>query len=95
MRTLTVDLGTRSYPIHIGKNLLSNSKLFTPKIASSEVVIITNKTVAPLYLESLLQALDTKNIHESNNGGLFLKLWYSLSRPHQNKSHLQLITSKI
>ena len=57
MRTLQVDLGERSYPIHIGADLLSKAELFAPHIAGKQVAIVTNKTVAPLYLERLTQTL--------------------------------------
>ncbi|MDV3440277.1 3-dehydroquinate synthase [Metapseudomonas otitidis] len=57
MRTLQVDLGERSYPIHIGADLLSKAELFVPHIAGKQVAIVTNETVAPLYLERLTQTL--------------------------------------
>ncbi|WP_346841201.1 3-dehydroquinate synthase [Metapseudomonas otitidis] len=57
MRTLQVDLGERSYPIHIGADLLSKVELFVPHIAGKQVAIVTNETVAPLYLERLTQTL--------------------------------------
>jgi len=46
---LTVELGDRSYPILIGRGLLG-SKHLTPW-AGRQVMIVTNETVAPLYLE--------------------------------------------
>lgn len=57
MRTLTVDLAERSYPIHIGAGLLHNSDLFRPHLNSRKVAIVSNTVVAPLYLDSLRQAL--------------------------------------
>ncbi len=62
MKTLTVDLGDRSYPIYIGQNLLSNATLLQSHIVGSEVLVVSNETVAPLYLERVLQSLDGKNI---------------------------------
>ncbi|MCG8610321.1 MAG: 3-dehydroquinate synthase [Pseudomonadales bacterium] len=56
MRTLQVDLGDRSYPIHIGSGILHDAKLFIPHI-QGEVMIVTNETVAPLYLETLKATL--------------------------------------
>ena len=50
MRTLTVDLGSRSYPIHIGAGLLNNLELFYPHIKGNSTVVVSNETVAPLYL---------------------------------------------
>jgi 3-dehydroquinate synthase len=60
MKTLTVDLGDRSYPIFIGSNLLNFSELWFPWLQSSQVMVVTNETVAPLYLERVTQALSGK-----------------------------------
>ncbi len=57
MRTLTVDLAERSYPIYIGTDLLRQTQLFTPHIAGRKVAIVSNVTVAPLYLQQLREAL--------------------------------------
>lgn len=57
MKTLNVDLAERSYPIHIGTELLTQTALLTPHIAGSRVAIVTNDTVAPLYLDQLMQTL--------------------------------------
>lgn len=62
MKTLQVDLGDRSYPIHIGADLLGNPDLLLPGIAGSEVLVVTNETVAPLYLDKLLAALPGKRV---------------------------------
>lgn len=51
MKQLTVELGERSYPIFIGQGLLGKSDLVAPYVAGSQVMIVTNETVAPLYLE--------------------------------------------
>ncbi len=63
MRTLNVDLGARSYPVHIGSDLLGNVDLYAPYIKGRQVMIITNETVAPLYLSRLKTALDGFEIH--------------------------------
>ena len=57
MRTLHVDLGERSYPIFIGGGLLDRAECFTPYIAGRQVAVVTNETVAPLYLQRLLDTL--------------------------------------
>lgn len=57
MQTLNVDLGTRSYPIHIGAGLLKNADLITPHIKGRQVMIVSNTTVAPLYLAQLKATL--------------------------------------
>ncbi len=51
---ITIDLGERSYPVLIGDKLLENAKAhLDPYISGSQVCIITNDVVAPLYLSSL------------------------------------------
>jgi len=51
MKILTVDLGDRSYPIFIGQDLLAQKNLVTPYIKAKQVMIVTNETIAPLYLD--------------------------------------------
>lgn len=57
MQTLKVELGSRSYPIHIGQSLLANVDLILPHLKRKSVAIISNTTVAPLYLEKLAEPL--------------------------------------
>ncbi len=57
MKTLTVNLKERSYPIYIGQDLLDQLELLTPFIQSQQVLIVSNDTVAPLYLEKILDGL--------------------------------------
>jgi shikimate kinase/3-dehydroquinate synthase len=54
---LSVDLGVRSYPITIGQDLLADASRFVPYVAGQKVVIVTNTTVGPLYLDRLSGAL--------------------------------------
>lgn len=56
-RTLTVSLGDRSYPIHIGAGLLQHANALTPYLAGQQVMVVTNDTIAPLYLEALCATL--------------------------------------
>jgi 3-dehydroquinate synthase len=55
--TLNVDLGERSYPIAIGPGLLSDPALLARHIQGRQVAIVTNTTVAPLYLERVAAPL--------------------------------------
>lgn len=57
MRTLNVDLGSRSYPIHIGSGLLRDPGLIVQALPQKRVALVTDKTVAPLYLDTLAQGL--------------------------------------
>ena len=59
---LNVDLGDRSYPIFIGKHLLDNHSLITDHILGSSAVIVSNTTVAPLYLHKVEASLKSINI---------------------------------
>jgi len=51
MKTLHVELGERRYPIHIGPGLLGQPELLRPHIPGRQVLVVSNTTVAPLYLE--------------------------------------------
>jgi shikimate kinase/3-dehydroquinate synthase len=51
--TLNVDLGERSYPIVIGAGVLDDSALLARHISGHKVAIVTNTTVAPLYLDKV------------------------------------------
>lgn len=46
-----VPLGDRSYPIYIGKGLLDRGDLLRQHIPGKRVLIVTNETIAPLYLQ--------------------------------------------
>lgn len=65
MTTLTVDLGERSYPIYIGDNLLGQAELLKQHIPGKSALIVSNETVAPLYLEktqSMLSGLKNESV---------------------------------
>jgi 3-dehydroquinate synthase len=51
MKVVEVDLGDRSYPIYIGAGLLEQGELLQKHIKGTRVLIVTNTTIAPLYLE--------------------------------------------
>ena len=51
MNTLTVELGERSYPISIGQGLLDKPELLTQHVQGRQVMVVSNDTVAPLYLD--------------------------------------------
>jgi 3-dehydroquinate synthase len=57
METLTVELGDRSYPIYVGHDLLQQRELLLPHLKSRQVCIVSNETVAPLYLQTLKATL--------------------------------------
>ena len=57
VETLNVDLGERSYPIFIGPGLLKETDRLRSHLGQGQAVIITNDTVAPLYLDQVKQTL--------------------------------------
>ena len=57
MHKIIVELGKRSYPIYIGSDLLTKTELYSQHIKSKQVIVISNETVAPLYLDSVLKQL--------------------------------------
>jgi shikimate kinase/3-dehydroquinate synthase len=62
MQTLTVGLGERSYPIRIGNGLLGQAALLQAVVPRKRVAIVSNTTVAPLYLEKLQRTLHSIGI---------------------------------
>lgn len=62
MHTLEVSLGKRSYPIHIGPGLLAQPELLTRALRSRQVLIVSNATVAPLYLARLESLLEGRTV---------------------------------
>jgi shikimate kinase/3-dehydroquinate synthase len=83
MQTLRVELGARAYPIYIGQHLLSGAALILPHLDLPRVAIVTNTTVAPLYLPQLenglrAQAVETMSIVLED--GERYKDWSTLNR---------------
>jgi 3-dehydroquinate synthase len=58
MNTLQLDLGERSYPIHIGSQLLDQADLYKKHIKGTFTAVITNETVAPLYADRVVKTLE-------------------------------------
>ena len=63
MKILNINLGDRSYPNYVGKNLLSDTEIFHRHAKAKTIAIVTNDIVAPLYLDILIETLGKeKNI---------------------------------
>jgi len=62
MKKLLVELGNRSYPIYIGSGLLNQSELYTQHIKAKQVGVVTNTTIAPLYLNTILKNLQSFDV---------------------------------
>lgn len=56
-----VDLGNRSYPIYIGPGLLDQPDLLQRHVHGKKVLVVTNSTIAPLYLDKTIRALTDGN----------------------------------
>lgn len=61
---LNVALANRSYPILIGADLLGRADLFAARCGARDVLIVSNTTVAPLYLARLAASLDGRRTVE-------------------------------
>ncbi|MEO7072429.1 MAG: 3-dehydroquinate synthase [Rhodanobacter sp.] len=57
VQDLTVTLGARSYPVWIGAGLLGDAARWRARLRGRHVLVISNTTVAPLYLERVLRGL--------------------------------------
>jgi 3-dehydroquinate synthase len=57
VQVVSVALPERSYPIHIGSNLLGDARLYAPHVKGKRVAVVSNDVVAPLYLDRVQQAL--------------------------------------
>ncbi len=61
-QTISVDLGDRSYPIVIGSGLLDGGFDLSEFVSGPNCLIVSNETVAPLYLDRILPDFNGKNI---------------------------------
>jgi 3-dehydroquinate synthase len=66
MQTIVVNLpadsGDRSYSIHIGNGILKQPGLFLGRLPQKRVAVVSNTTVAPLYMEILRKALEGHDV---------------------------------
>jgi len=89
MKTLHVELGSRSYPIYIGTHLLEQAAVFEPHLKSSTTVfIVSNTTVAPLYAKTLMNTL-------SQLGKTVRLLELPDGESYKDWQHLQLIFDEL
>jgi len=83
MQTLRVELGERAYPIHIGERLLADAGLVAAHLDLPKVAVVTNTTVAPLYLQQLSEALRARGVEVISivlEDGERYKDWATLNR---------------
>ena len=60
--TITVELGERSYPIVIGRGLLGGNFDVAEYVRGTDCLVVSNETVAPLYLDKLLPNLQGRKV---------------------------------
>lgn len=65
-RSINVDLGERSYPIVIGVGLLGGDFDLSAYLAGPDCLVVSNETVAPIYLDSLRKNLTNSIVHSIN-----------------------------
>ena len=79
---LTVELGERAYPIHIGTDLIDRAELYAPHVRGRLAAVVTNQTVAPLYaerLEAALRAAGAQTLRIVLPDGEAFKTWETLN----------------
>jgi 3-dehydroquinate synthase len=62
MLSVRVELGERSYPIHIGRALLSQPELVLAHLAQRKVAVVTNPLIGELYLERFAAGLQAQGV---------------------------------
>jgi len=85
-----IALGERSYPIFIGPGLLADGALLAANITARDVLIVTNETVAPLYLDVFVDAL-----RESLAGRHAASVVLPDGESHKTLDSLQLIVDAL
>jgi 3-dehydroquinate synthase len=82
METISVALGSRTYPIHIGASLIGHSELYSSHLGP-EAAIVTNTVVAPLYLAPVRAAVERAGARVTEvvvEDGEQAKQWATLDR---------------
>ena len=95
MRTLTVDTPSHSYPIFIGEHLTDCADTLLALHLGKKAAIITNETIAPLYLQAFQTALDKLGIQHFSivlpDGEAYKNwqtaIWSALLQPHTSAAH--------
>lgn len=64
MNKLSLDLGERSYPIFFGGGLLQDKNILVPYLGDDGLLIVTNETIAPLYLAQITSLLADRSVDQ-------------------------------
>jgi len=80
--TVDVQLEQAAYPVYIGRGLLGAGELWQPHLGQGQLLIVSNETVAPLFLEQLKQGLAGRNpaLHVIPDGEQYKnsETWYGI-----------------
>ena len=90
---LIVQCSSNTYPVYIGSNLISNVELLTRHVSAQQVLVVTNETVAPLYLCRIQQALASfqcdvvvlKDGEEFKNEDSLFRIYDALINHHHHR----------
>ena len=61
MKTIDIDLPVNAYPVYLGRGLLAEGDCWRRHLGDGDVLIVSNETVAPLYLDTLREALGDRS----------------------------------
>ncbi len=64
MKIINVELPERSYPIYIGTNLLNDAELLRSHVKGNQVMVVTNETIAPMYLDKVNAAFSSYHLNQ-------------------------------
>ena len=64
MQTIKVELKHGSYPVYLGQSVLTDASLWRAHLAPGKILLISNETVAPLYLDDLRASLSQWDVAE-------------------------------
>jgi 3-dehydroquinate synthase len=82
MRTIRVKLAANAYPVYLGRGLIGDPSLWQQHLSQGKVLVVSNDTVAPLYLETLGSALAGRDwdLHIIPDGEQFktVETWYGI-----------------
>lgn len=73
MKTINIELPENSYPVYLGRGLLLDSDLWDQHLDDGKILVVSNETVAPLYLDALLNTIGDRDceVHVIPDGEQF------------------------
>jgi len=62
MKTIDIELPANGYPVYLGRGLLRSGDVWERHLGDGKVLVVSNETVGPLYLDALLSALGNRDV---------------------------------